>query len=138
MKRYNTEYVSGGCMEQSDDGEWVKWEDVEKLESIKLTPGQKLSILHSNIKTDQESMVCNKEMWIGILNYFKICFTYHDNTPRMFWMRYYKVLRYRFFYNYTLEETGIKLNITRERVRQIELKAFRKLKHIKAIRYLGL
>lgn len=34
-------------------------------------------------------------------------------------------------YNYTLEETGRYLGITRERVRQIEVKALRKLRHYK-------
>ena len=40
-----------------------------------------------------------------------------------------KVLWYRFWGNYTLEETGKALDVTKERIRQIEVKALRKLKH---------
>lgn len=40
-----------------------------------------------------------------------------------------KVLWYRFWGDYTLEETGKALDVTRERIRQIEAKAVRKLKH---------
>ena len=40
-----------------------------------------------------------------------------------------KVLWYRFWGDYTLEETGKALDVTRERIRQIEAKALRKLKH---------
>ena len=40
-----------------------------------------------------------------------------------------KVLWYRFWGDYTLEETGNALDVTRERIRQIEAKALRKLKH---------
>jgi RNA polymerase primary sigma factor len=32
---------------------------------------------------------------------------------------------------YSLEEIGARFNLTRERIRQIELKALRKLRHIK-------
>jgi len=40
-----------------------------------------------------------------------------------------KVLWYRFWGDYTLEETGRALDVTKERIRQIEAKALRKLKH---------
>lgn len=40
-----------------------------------------------------------------------------------------KVLWYRFWGDYTLEETSKFLDVTRERIRQIEVKALRKLKH---------
>lgn len=40
-----------------------------------------------------------------------------------------KVLWYRFWGDYTLEETSKVLDVTRERIRQIEVKALRKLKH---------
>jgi len=40
-----------------------------------------------------------------------------------------KVIRFRFRDKLTLEEVGRKLNVTRERVRQIEAKALRKLRH---------
>ena len=39
------------------------------------------------------------------------------------------VLQCRFWQDLTMEEVGIKLHITRERVRQIEAKALRKLRH---------
>ena len=39
-------------------------------------------------------------------------------------------MRYGFYGNaMTLEEVGQKYNVTRERIRQIEVKALRKLKH---------
>jgi hypothetical protein len=40
-----------------------------------------------------------------------------------------KVLWYRFWGDYTLEETGKVLDVTKERIRQIEARALRKLKH---------
>src|SRR5210317_69081 len=40
-----------------------------------------------------------------------------------------RVLRLRFFYNKTLREIGLLFNVNSERVRQIEAKALRKLKH---------
>lgn len=40
-----------------------------------------------------------------------------------------KVLMYRFELNLTLEETGEKFGVTRERIRQVEAKAIRKLKY---------
>ncbi len=39
------------------------------------------------------------------------------------------MIRMRFWDDLTLEESGIKMGVTRERVRQIELKALRKLRH---------
>ena len=40
-----------------------------------------------------------------------------------------RLLRLRFFYNKTLREIGLLFNVNSERVRQIEGKALRKLKH---------
>ena len=40
-----------------------------------------------------------------------------------------RLLRLRFFYNKTLREIGLLFNVNSERVRQIEAKALRKLKH---------
>ena len=40
-----------------------------------------------------------------------------------------EVLRWRFWQDLTLEEIAVKLDVTRERVRQIESKAMRKLRH---------
>src|SRR6056300_1120599 len=40
-----------------------------------------------------------------------------------------RLLRLRFFYNKTLREIGLLFNVNSERVRQIEDKALRKLKH---------
>lgn len=40
-----------------------------------------------------------------------------------------EVLRWRFWHDLTLEETAINLRVTRERVRQIEMKTLRKLRH---------
>ena len=40
-----------------------------------------------------------------------------------------RLLRLRFFYNKTLREIGLLFNVNSERVRQIEAKAMRKLKH---------
>jgi len=40
-----------------------------------------------------------------------------------------EILRWRFWEDLTLEEAAIKLRVTRERVRQIEVKALRKLRH---------
>ena len=40
-----------------------------------------------------------------------------------------RVIRERFFNNKTLEEVGQILSVTRNRIRQIEAKALRKLKH---------
>lgn len=52
-----------------------------------------------------------------------------------------KVLRLRYGFvdgrAYTLEEVGQKLNVTRERIRQIEAKALRKLRHPSRRRYLS-
>jgi len=39
------------------------------------------------------------------------------------------VLYYRFWEELTLEQTGEKFNLSRERIRQIQFKAIRKLKH---------
>jgi hypothetical protein len=40
-----------------------------------------------------------------------------------------KVIWCRFWGDYTLEETGVAFGVTQERIRQIEAKAIRKLKH---------
>jgi RNA polymerase primary sigma factor len=40
-----------------------------------------------------------------------------------------QLLRMRFFLDMTLDEIAMKYNVTRERVRQIEAKGLRKLKH---------
>lgn len=52
-----------------------------------------------------------------------------------------QVLRLRYGFvdgrSYTLEEVGQKLNVTRERIRQIEAKALRKLRHPSRRRYLS-
>ena len=42
-----------------------------------------------------------------------------------------RVLRLRFDFGYTLEEVGRQLSVSRERVRQIEAKALRMLRHPK-------
>jgi hypothetical protein len=44
-------------------------------------------------------------------------------------IREQKLLWYRFWADYTLDETGEVFGLTRERIRQIEAKAVRKLKH---------
>ncbi len=53
-----------------------------------------------------------------------------------------KVLEYRFGlidgWEYTLEEIGLKYKVTRERVRQIEAKALRKLRHPERLKIIGL
>lgn len=40
-----------------------------------------------------------------------------------------QVIEMRYSYNFTLEEIGQKLGVTRERIRQVEAKAIRKLRH---------
>jgi DNA-binding CsgD family transcriptional regulator len=40
-----------------------------------------------------------------------------------------QVIRMRFWEDLTFEESAVKMGVTRERVRQIELKALRKLRH---------
>jgi hypothetical protein len=40
-----------------------------------------------------------------------------------------RVIRLRFFYGQTLELVGNQLGVTKERIRQIELRALRKLRH---------
>jgi RNA polymerase sigma factor (sigma-70 family) len=40
-----------------------------------------------------------------------------------------EVLNYRFWHNLTLEQTGEKLGLSKQRIRQIEAQALRKLKH---------
>jgi RNA polymerase primary sigma factor len=51
-----------------------------------------------------------------------------------------QVLRLRFGIgersDHTLEEVGVRFNVTRERIRQIESKALRKLRHLTRSRYL--
>jgi DNA-directed RNA polymerase sigma subunit (sigma70/sigma32) len=45
------------------------------------------------------------------------------------------VLRIRYFTNYTLEQTGKIFKVSKERIRQIETKALRKLRHPTRNRY---
>ena len=45
--------------------------------------------------------------------------------------REYQILKERFWKNKTLNEIGISLNVTRERIRQFEFKALRKIKIVK-------
>lgn len=48
-----------------------------------------------------------------------------------------KVLRMRFFEDMSLKEIGKQLNVTRERVRQIETEAFRRLRRLKSTKEIG-
>jgi len=63
-----------------------------------------------------------------------------DAVLRTLPKREQQVLRMRFGlddgYNHTLEEVGYKFNVTRERIRQIEAKALRRLRHPTRIRIL--
>lgn len=63
-----------------------------------------------------------------------------DTVLRTLPKREQQVLRMRFGlddgYNHTLEEVGYKFNVTRERIRQIEAKALRRLRHPTRIRIL--
>ena len=63
-----------------------------------------------------------------------------DDVLRTLPKREQQVLRMRFGlddgYNHTLEEVGYKFNVTRERIRQIEAKALRRLRHPTRIRVL--
>jgi RNA polymerase primary sigma factor len=55
----------------------------------------------------------------------KIIFSLLNTLP----MREHKVIEYRFFNILTLNEIAIIFNVTKERIRQIEAKALRRLRH---------
>jgi RNA polymerase sigma factor (sigma-70 family) len=51
-------------------------------------------------------------------------------------LREERVLRYRYFDGYTYEEAGNLLNVSKERIRQIEMKAIRRLRHFRRAKHL--
>lgn len=92
------------------------------LKSGELLPLQKFYLLHADINTDQHKLLEEKELF-GIV--YKIL-----KKNIVGYERSYIVLVKRFIENMTLEEISYDLNISRERVRQIETKAIRAIRHM--------
>ena len=77
--------------------------------------------MHYIVDYNLDERVYNQELHDTLFNIMK-----YKLTPREF-----AVIRARFFKGWTFKRTGEYFNLTKERIRQIEMKALRKLRHPK-------